>query len=221
MYLCEESYKQMQKLQILKFLRVPSIYEISEYTFKGRILITKIIRIRGFIAKIYGGWLPNPLFSRHVTSFTFTKIKAEPFTSVVIHTWPSQMFESCAIVYFCQYFWKKRLKFWGSTQFKRPYRDVPPTWVAKPASWYMNDPLWNTEFGIWIVNLWVACREAVMGRVQEPALGPLVGSRGKALAGAQGAAPWKLLGFSVLEVSREAFSGHVFSLRQISSHVSY
>ena len=26
-------------------------------------------------------------------------------------------------------------------QYKRPYKDVPPTWVAKSASWYMNDPL--------------------------------------------------------------------------------
>ena len=24
---------------------------------------------------------------------------------------------------------------------KRPYGDVPPTWVAKSASWYINDPL--------------------------------------------------------------------------------
>ena len=29
------------------------------------------------------------------------------------------------------------------TQYKRPYGDVPPTWVAKSASLYMN-----TEFGI-------------------------------------------------------------------------
>ena len=29
----------------------------------------------------------------------------------------------------------------GGTQYKRPYGDVPPTWVAKSASWYMNDPL--------------------------------------------------------------------------------
>ena len=28
----------------------------------------------------------------------------------------------------------------GDTQYKRPYGDVPPTWVAKSASWYMNDP---------------------------------------------------------------------------------
>ena len=28
---------------------------------------------------------------------------------------------------------------WG-TQYKRPNRDVPPTWVAKLASWYINDP---------------------------------------------------------------------------------
>ena len=36
----------------------------------------------------------------------------------------------------------------GSTQYKRPYRDVPPTWVAKSASWYLNDPLKNAKFGI-------------------------------------------------------------------------
>ena len=34
------------------------------------------------------------------------------------------------------------------TQYKRPYGDVPPTWVAKSASWYMNDPLFNTKFCI-------------------------------------------------------------------------
>ena len=28
----------------------------------------------------------------------------------------------------------------GGTQYKRPYRDVPPTWVAKSASWYMGAP---------------------------------------------------------------------------------
>ena len=28
---------------------------------------------------------------------------------------------------------------WG-TQNKRSYGDVPPTWVAKSAFWYMNDP---------------------------------------------------------------------------------
>ena len=27
----------------------------------------------------------------------------------------------------------------GGTQYKRPYEDVPPTWVAKSTSWYMND----------------------------------------------------------------------------------
>ena len=29
----------------------------------------------------------------------------------------------------------------GGTQYKRPYGDVPQTWVAKSASWYMNDLL--------------------------------------------------------------------------------
>ena len=29
----------------------------------------------------------------------------------------------------------------GSTKYKRPYEDVPPTWVPKSGSWYMNDPL--------------------------------------------------------------------------------
>ena len=29
----------------------------------------------------------------------------------------------------------------GGTQYKRLYGDVPPTWVAKSASWYLNDPL--------------------------------------------------------------------------------
>ena len=29
----------------------------------------------------------------------------------------------------------------GGTQYKRPYGDVSPTWVAKSASWYLNDPL--------------------------------------------------------------------------------
>ena len=29
----------------------------------------------------------------------------------------------------------------GGTQYKTPYRDVPPTWVAKSTSRYMNDPL--------------------------------------------------------------------------------
>ena len=33
---------------------------------------------------------------------------------------------------------------------KRPYGDVPPTWVAESASWYMNDPLENAKFGIWM-----------------------------------------------------------------------
>ena len=36
------------------------------------------------------------------------------------------------------------------TQYKRPYENVPPIWVAKSASWYMNDPLWNAEFGVWM-----------------------------------------------------------------------
>ena len=38
----------------------------------------------------------------------------------------------------------------GGTQYKRPYRDVPPTWVAKSASGYMNDPLHYAKFGIWM-----------------------------------------------------------------------
>ena len=29
----------------------------------------------------------------------------------------------------------------GGTQYKRPYGNVPPTQVAKSASWYVNDPL--------------------------------------------------------------------------------
>ena len=29
---------------------------------------------------------------------------------------------------------------WG-TQYRRSYGDVPPTWIAKSVSWYMNDPL--------------------------------------------------------------------------------
>ena len=56
-----------------------------------------------------------------------------------------------------------------------------------------------------------ACREALTGGVQGPALRPLVGSRGNALTGFQGTAPRKLLGLSVFKVPREAFSGHVFS----------
>ena len=28
----------------------------------------------------------------------------------------------------------------GGTLYRRPYEDMPPTWVAKSASWYMNDP---------------------------------------------------------------------------------
>ena len=33
--------------------------------------------------------------------------------------------------------------YWGEglLNTKKPYRDVPPTWVAKSAFWYMNDPL--------------------------------------------------------------------------------
>ena len=38
----------------------------------------------------------------------------------------------------------------GGTQYKRPYGDVLPTWAAKSASWYMNDPLKNAKFGIWM-----------------------------------------------------------------------
>ena len=37
------------------------------------------------------------------------------------------------------------LKKWyggGGTRYKRPYKDVLPTWVAKWAPWYMNNPLW-------------------------------------------------------------------------------
>ena len=29
----------------------------------------------------------------------------------------------------------------GCTQYKKSSRDVPPTWVAKSASWNINDPL--------------------------------------------------------------------------------
>ena len=38
----------------------------------------------------------------------------------------------------------------GGTQYKRPYGDMPPTWVAKSASWYLNDPLKSAKFGIWM-----------------------------------------------------------------------
>ena len=34
----------------------------------------------------------------------------------------------------------------GVTRYKRPYGDVPPTWVAKSVSWYMN------ECKIWYIN---------------------------------------------------------------------
>ena len=40
----------------------------------------------------------------------------------------------------------------GGTLYKRPYGDVPPTWVAKSASWYISDPLQNAKFGIWMIN---------------------------------------------------------------------
>ena len=36
----------------------------------------------------------------------------------------------------------------GGTQYKSAYRDVPQTWVAKSASWFINDPL--LQFGIWM-----------------------------------------------------------------------
>ena len=45
----------------------------------------------------------------------------------------------------------------GSSQYKRPYRDVPPTWVAKSTSWYMNDPLQNAKFGIWMCQCFQIC----------------------------------------------------------------
>ena len=41
-------------------------------------------------------------------------------------------------------------KYPGGTQYKRSYGDVLPTWVAKSASWYMNDPIQNAKFGIWM-----------------------------------------------------------------------
>ena len=44
----------------------------------------------------------------------------------------------------------------GGTQYKRPYGDVPPTWVAKSTSWYMNDSILNENFGIcmdWFFNI--------------------------------------------------------------------
>ena len=42
----------------------------------------------------------------------------------------------------------------GGTQYKRPYGDVPPTWVAKSASWYINDPLWNAKLVYeWVIFL--------------------------------------------------------------------
>ena len=38
----------------------------------------------------------------------------------------------------------------GGTQYERPYRDMLPTWVAKSAFWYMNDPL--QKYKIWYMN---------------------------------------------------------------------
>ena len=38
----------------------------------------------------------------------------------------------------------------GGTQYKRPYKDVPPTWVAKSASWSLNDLLFYAKFGKWM-----------------------------------------------------------------------
>ena len=34
------------------------------------------------------------------------------------------------------------------TQYKRPYRDVPQTWVPKSASWFINDPFFYAKFGM-------------------------------------------------------------------------
>ena len=42
----------------------------------------------------------------------------------------------------------------GGTQYKRPYGDVPPTWVAKSASWYINDPLLDSYFMQNLVYEW-------------------------------------------------------------------
>ena len=41
----------------------------------------------------------------------------------------------------------------GGTQYNRPYGDVLPMRVAEWASWYMNDPLEDTKFGIWMGQL--------------------------------------------------------------------
>ena len=38
----------------------------------------------------------------------------------------------------------------GGTQYKRPYGNVLQTWIAKSASWYINDPLFYAKFGIWM-----------------------------------------------------------------------
>ena len=47
--------------------------------------------------------------------------------------------------------WKNLLVWnWGGgtqTQYKKSYRDVPQIWVAKSASWNINDPLSNAKFG--------------------------------------------------------------------------
>ena len=51
--------------------------------------------------------------------------------------------------------WYLLMKAWelqnggGGTQYKRSYRDVPQTWVAKLASWYINDPLFYAKL-IWM-----------------------------------------------------------------------
>ena len=53
---------------------------------------------------------------------------------------------------FLDYFWKKLPPHpgGGGTQYRRPYGDVPQTWVAKSAFWYMNDPLFDAKFDIWM-----------------------------------------------------------------------
>ena len=38
----------------------------------------------------------------------------------------------------------------GGTQYKLSYTNVPPTYLANSVSWYVNERLWNANFGIWL-----------------------------------------------------------------------
>ena len=38
----------------------------------------------------------------------------------------------------------------GGYSVQMAYGDLLPTWVAKSAAWYLNDPLKNTNFGVWL-----------------------------------------------------------------------